>query len=439
MRKIRAYICLLLLAVLLAGCNMKSVEDLYSLPKRSEAYTNLQNEIDRVMDGVEYSAPVSGENQQTVQMADLDGDGQEEYLLFAKSGSEHPLQIFIFARNENEYRLLDHIESAGSTFQQVEYVRMDDRGGLEIVVGRQLSDQLVRSLSVYTLRNGQLEEILKTTYTKFVCPDMDGDGNRELLLLHPGETDSDNGVAELYNMHSGHLERSAHANMSKPAANIKRIMVSKLHEGIPAVYVASDAGNDGIITDVYAVVNGEFTNVTFSNESGTSVQTLRSYYVYADDFDNDGILELPNLINVKLPENVVQQQSQHVIRWYDMCADGSEVDKLYTYHNFSGGWYLQLRNDLAPRMAVIQRGNSYELYLWNEEHTDAEKLLTIHVLTGAKREEQGTINNRFVVYRTETVVYAAELEVASGAYGMSRDGLISNFHIIVQDWKTGET
>jgi len=383
MKKICILICLFVMAVLLAGCNMKSVEDLYCLPKRSEAYTNLQNEIDRMMAGMEYSAPISGENQQTVQMADLDGDGQEEYLLFAKGGTEHPLQIFIFARDNNEYRLLDRIESVGTAFQQVEYVRMDDRGGAQIVVGRQLSDQLVKSLSVYTLRNGQLEEILKTTYTKFVCPDIDSDGFRELLLLHPGETESDNGVAELYNMHGGLLERSAHANMSKPAANIRRIMVSKLHGGIPAVYVASDVGNDGIITDVYAMVDSQFTNVTFSNESGTSVQTLRSYYVYADDFDGDGILELPDLINVKLPENAIQQQSQHVIRWYDMCADGSEVDKLYTYHNFSGGWYLQLRNDLAPRTAVVQRGNSYELYLWNEDQSDSEKLLTIHVLTGA--------------------------------------------------------
>ena len=89
-------------------------------------------------------------------------------------------------------------------------------------------------------------------------------------------------------------------------------------------------------------------------------------------------------------------------------------------------------------MAVVQRGNSYELYLWDESFSEAQKLLTIHVLTGIRREEQATINNRFVIHRTETVVYAAELEVASGAYGMSRDGLIENFHIIVQDWNTGE-
>ena len=98
-----------------------------------------------------------------------------------------------------------------------------------------------------------------------------------------------------------------------------------------------------------------------------------------------------------------------------------------------------MRNDIALRTVVIQRGNSYEFYMWNEEMTDTEKYLTIHVLTGAKREEQGTINNRFVIHRTETVVYAAQLEVASGAFGLSREGLINNFHLIVQDWNAGLT
>lgn len=436
MRKYGLLLSLVLLAVLLAGCNVTSVDDLYALPKRSEAYTNLQGLIDGLMQGLEYSAPISGEHQQTVQMADLNGDGRDEYLLFAKGTNLH---IFIFSREENECRLLDHIESAGYAFQQVEYVDMDHRGGVEIVVGRQLTDNLSRALSVYSLRSGQIEEILKTTCSKFVCPDMDGDGDRELVLLRSNQTEGGNGIAELYDMQGPQLERVAQANMSRPAGSIKRIMVGKLYEGNPAVYVASDAGNDALITDVYALVNKQFTNISFSNESGTSIQTLRSYYVYAVDFDKDGILELPDLIDVKEPEGMEPSQSQHVIRWYDMCADGSEVDKLYTYHNYSGGWYLQLRNDFAPKTVVVQRGNSYEFYFWNDDQSDVDKFLTIHVLTGPKREEQGTINNRFVIHRTETVVYAAQLEVASGAYGLSREGLIHNFHLIVRDWNTGET
>lgn len=439
MGKFKILFVLLVAILLLTGCNISTVKDLYSLPKRSEAYNNLQSLIDEAMTGREFSAPVSGEHQQTVQMADLNGDGLDEYLLFAKGTAEKPLQIFLFAGDGKKYQRIDTIESSGSSFQQVAYVDMDDRPGVEIVVGRQLSDQVVGAVSVYTMVDGRVEEIMKTSYSKFVCADMDQDDQQDLLILRPHEDDPQRGVAELYTMQGGTLERFAQANMSKSADNIRRIMVGKLNDGYPAVYVASDAGSDAIITDVYALIGEQFANVTFSNESGTSVQTLRSYYVYADDIDQDGILELPDLIAMEIPEGDGAGQRQHLIRWYAMNADGSEADRMYTYHNFAGGWYVELSSEIASRIAAVQRGSSYEFYLWDESFQKAEKLMTIHVLTGNKREEQAVSNNRFVLNRTDSAVYAAELEVASGAYGMSRDGLIESFRLIVEKWYTGET
>ena len=47
--------------------------------------------------------------------------------------------------------------------------------------------------------------------------------------------------------------------------------------------------------------------------------------------------------------------------------------------------------------------------------------------------------DRFVLHRTESTVYAANLEVASASYGISKDGLINSFRMILQDWNTGET
>jgi len=42
-----------------------------------------------------YSAPVSGENRQTVQMADLDGDGHSEIIVFAKGSDEDPMKLTV--------------------------------------------------------------------------------------------------------------------------------------------------------------------------------------------------------------------------------------------------------------------------------------------------------------------------------------------------------
>ena len=438
MKRKRILLCLLLLAAtLLTGCNIRAINELYCLPSRSESYRNLQSQINRVMVGLEYCAPIVGENRQTVQTVDLNGDGENEYVLFARGTAENPLRLFVFSLVDEEFVLLDTIYSTGDAFDQVEYVQMDDRPGMEIVLGRQISNQVVRNVSVYTLVSDQLEQIVTASYTKFVCADIDQDTRSELMILRSDP--AGNWVAELFGVENGVVERSQEVNMSEPADAIKRIMVGKLNDGIHAVYVASSINNKAIITDVFAMVSGVFTNVSFSNESGTSVQTLRNYYVYADDIDEDGVLELPDLITLRAPEDQSSPESQYLIRWYAMTSTGAEVDKLYTYHNFVGGWYLQLNGNLVNKIYVSQQGNAYVFGVWNDDGESVQRLMTVFALTGQKREEQATIDNRFVLKRTESTVYAANLDVASATYGITKDELLKSFHLILQDWNTGET
>lgn len=389
---------------------------------------NLQSTMDGAMSGLEYHAPISGDNQQPVQTADLDGDGKDEFLVFAKGSGEKPLKILIFKQTQDKYVLADVLENNGTAFEQVQYVNFMGTGGYDIVIGRQLSEQVVRPVSVYTMVEGKMAQVLTTQYTRFLTTDFDGNGINELMILRPGEDPAANGIAELYSFNDGVLERSQEVTMSEPADRIKRIMISKLNDGPAAVYVASDVDGSAIITDVYALLNGSFTNVSLSNESGTSVQTLRNYYVYADDIDRDGVLELPDLIPLANPENS-PGGDQHLIRWYSMNSDGSEVDKQFTYHSYTSGWYLKLPAQIAGVVQVNQYGNSYEFSIANDDES-VTKLMTVYIFTGQEREEQAISDNRFVLYRNESTVYAAHLEVASAAYNMTQESLINAFHLI---------
>ena len=430
-------VVLLIAVTMLTGCSMRTIDQMYCLPERSEDYLNLQTAINEAMVGLEYNAPISGDNRQSIQTVDLDGDGELEYLLFAKGNDEKPLKILIFTFKDGAYTLTDTLAGAGTAFDQVLYIRMNGGKGYQLVVGRTVSDQLVRPVSVYTMVDSHMEQVLTTGYSRLVCTDLNEDKQAELMVLRPGDEPGSNGVAELYTMEKGVVERSPEIAMSKPVENIKRMMVSKLNDGLPAVYVASDVDGTAIITDVYAIVDDAFTNVSFSNESGTSVQTLRNYYVYADDIDKDGALELPDLIPMQTAENATQD-TQYLIRWYAMTSDGSEVNKVYTYHNFVGKWYVQLPEKAVNRITVNQLGNSYEFMIQEEDGT-SNRLMTIYVFTGQNREEQAVSENRFVLYRSESTVYAAHLDVTSTAYNMSSESLINAFRLIAEDWKTEET
>jgi len=438
MRRRMLFVLISAVAILLSACQIRTVDQMYRVPKRPQSYNDLQSVIDGAMVGMEYSAPRTGENQQTVQMADLDGDGIREYLLFAKSGEEKPLQILIFTQQGDTYTLMDTVSCTGASFDLVEYVQMDGVGGMEIVVGCQISEQVPRSVSVYSMTNGQISQVLSTNYTKFLTCDLDSDELTELMILRPGMSNSENGIAELYGMENGIMERSNEVKLSGPAEKLKRVITGRLHGGTPAVFAASAVEESAVITDVYALIDGVFTNISLSNESGTSVQTLRNYYVYADDIDDDGEVELPSLITMKPLQQGKNADQQYLIRWYAIGEDGSETDKMHTFHNYVGGWYLELDPEWTNRISVVCSGNAYEFHLWDESYRTAEKIFTIFVLTGQNREEQAVLDNRFTVYKSESVVYAARLEVASGALSMTQKDMIESFRLIRQDWKTGE-
>ena len=439
MRKWNIVYVLLAVILLFTGCDFSTVEDFYCLPKRSEEYENIQSAMDEVMDGYEYSAPLNGVNVQAVQTVDLDGDNVKEYLLFAKGTSEKPLCVFIFALRSGSFRLVDTIESTGSAFDQVEYARMDNNGGYELIIGRQISDQVVRAVSVYTMSEDSMELLVSDNYTKFLTFNLDADIQTELLVLSPGEENTDNGIAVLYSMEGDVMQRSPEAKMSAPAENIRRILTGRLIDGVPAVYVASQLGENAIVTDIYANVSDRFMNVTFSNDHDTSISTLRNYYVYADDLDDDGILELPHLEEMRMPEGAEGGESQHLIRWYEITSKGSEITKICTYHNFVGGWYIEFERDIYNRITVTQEGNTYTFGVWNEDFTSCEKLMTLYVLTGQKRDEQAVMDNRFILHRSDNVIYAAKLEVVSAELNMTQHSFVNSFKLIEKDWYTGET
>ena len=439
MKKRILLLCALLFTLLLTGCAMRTVEEMYALPKRSEEYKELQAAIDTAMYGMTFSSPQAGENQQTVQMADLNGDGVDEYLVFARGATEKPLQVLIFQQDESgKCRTLDTIGFNGQAFEQVEYVDFDDQPGKELVVGFQVSNQVLRSVAVFTFRNGGAELLLMNGYTKMLPCSLSGGGS-ELMVLRPGEEETERGMAVLYSYQNGQIVRSVETELSEHTSRIRRIMTSKLQDGTPAVFVTSSSGDNVIVTDVFVVKDGHFTNIAYSTEADTSIRTLLNYYVYAEDIDSDGILELPDLITMKPVNAWRQDEQQFLLRWYAMDVDGWELDKMYTFHNYIGGWYLQLDSQWAGRLTVEQEQNRFNFYVWDESYQVAIPLFSVFVLTGADRDESASQDGRFPLYRAEGVAYAAQLDFAAPEYGITEKSLQDSFHLIRQDWQTGES
>jgi len=431
---------LLAAALLFTGCAMRTVEDMYALPKRSEEYSHLQTAIDTAMYGMNYSAPRSGDNQQTVQLADLDGNGVDEYIVFAKGATEKPLQVLIFSQEEDgTVRTLDTIGLTGLYFEQAEYVEFDGKPGLELVLGFQVSDQILSSVAVYTFSKGDAELLLLNGYSKFLSCDLDDNSLSELMVFRPGEAETERGMVVLYSCEDDMIRRSVETELSEPPANIRRIIPGYLQSGEPAVFVASSADENSIVTDIFALKDGQFTNISFSRRADTSVRTLRNFYVYADDIDDDDVLELPALITMKPVTLNRDSEQRYLLRWFSVDIDGWEMDKLFTFHDYVAGWYLHLDNYWASWVTVEQLNNTYTFYAWDESYQDPTPLFTVYIFTDSGRDEESVADGRFALYRAEGVAYAAKLSSYAAEYQITPEKLIENFRLIRQDWQTGET
>ena len=424
----------LLLCTLFAGCIPQSPEELYQLPKQSEEYYNLQNQIESVLDsGAEYCAPVSGDRRQAVQLADLNSDGVEEAIVFFRMPGEKPLKIYIYQKNQEGYEEAAVIEGDGSAFESVDYRQIDTTLGLELVVGRQVSDQVPQTLSVYSLEGSHVTELLNVSCIRHTVADLDSNGLQELLVFR-SEENSQVGLTEYYAWGDSGLECEGSAAMSTALGSdsIRRIIRGMMQENTPAVFVANTYEENTIVTDVFILKDGAFLNVSALGESANDATRVRYRNVYSEDIDDDGLLELPT--SVRLPKRQEEDTVPYYkIRWYNLRTDGTREYKQSTFHNYTDGWYVDLLPQWEESLAVDYAQDEQGLagyWFYGEE----DALFSVLALTGADARELAGTDGRFILAEKGDVVYAARIYHET----VTQDQLQSAFHFIFTDWNSGE-
>ena len=428
----RFFPLLLLLALLLTGCYSVGSENLYALPQRSKEYRELQTAVETALGGGSYSAPVSGANRQVIQQVDLDGDGQEETLVFCKIEGERPLKVLILKRQEEGFALACTLEGDGTAFDSVQYAQIDGRPGLEILLSRRIGEQVQQFLSVYAMTPGGPVELMSAGYIAYAALDLDGDQLTDLFLLR-ANADGPRAFAELYRFQNQELRKDAEASLSTGADSVKRMITGQIAAGVPAVFVASAYDENNLITDVFSLKNNVFSNITQNDESGQSAQTVRNYYVYSTDIDNDGVIELPNTLPLRDIAEDESSLGQYRIIWYNLGLDGSRSEKMSTYHNFAEGWFLYLPETWCESLCVTksrpdQGPMGTELSLLGD--WERKPLATIYVFTGDQAQAMSEQDGRFLLTQRGDVCYAARLWDAAN---LDPDQLRARFSFISLD------
>lgn len=399
----------LILAMLLSGCALPTAESMYALPGRPRGFARLEAAMDAAMAGLTYAAPTAGEHRQTVQTADLDGDGAEEYLLFARGEGAEPLRVLIFRNKNGDYGLWQTLTCPGEEFTKVGYAPLDGLPGLEILLSTSNTDGAEQCFRAYGFSGAEPERLAEFSCQDVTWLDLNGDGQAELLALTED-------TLYLYDWQNGRLRSEQTTPLS--ASKNRQILSGTLRDGTPALFLTGLDSRERMVTDVIFMEDDVLDRHAQLLGSPEGPETT----LYPRDLDGDGIVELPELVTV--PK---QAAGQGFVCWYSLDASGQRRNKDCMYVDPEGQWEILLGRDLIGRVTASREGAETAFYLWDPAEKTETKILTVYAFTGADREEQAGESNRFVLLRTGGTTYCARLEVASGRLELTQEGLIAGF------------
>lgn len=422
----------LALAAVLSGCTVfdSSVEQLFTLPRMAPEYTGLSQQLDSLISqGYEYASPSGGRNIQSVQMVDLEDDGQQEALVFLRrSADEKPLKIMVYRLDgDDSYSLLCTIESSGTAVDSVYYQDLNGDGRQELIVGWRISAD-VQTLAAYSIEPEPVA-LMSCGYSRFSIQDLNGDGAPSLLVIR---ADGELGpVAEFYGWQEEQMGVSYRCRLSSSMTALNRgsVVTGMADRDTPAVFITGVDTTSMAVTDIliYRPEAG-LVNVALDKTSGVSAAVYPYRQLAPQDIDGDGVTEIPCPLGDSAAE-----QTDGLVSWMSWQSDGRFQQTAKTYHSLSSGWYFTIPAswwswEVDAVTGGIQNESQMTLRI------NGDSVLTIYTITGENRDNRSRMGSRIVLRRQATTVYAGEVYEIAPYYGMDEDLLRRSFSLILGTW-----
>ncbi len=105
-----------------------NVDEMYALPKSSEAYVNLQAKINQEKGSAEYIAPSAGKTGRPFSWwMWMETACRRPWRFSGTQPQENPLKIVIFKQDEHEeYQVYTRIEGVGSEIESIDYLDLGE-------------------------------------------------------------------------------------------------------------------------------------------------------------------------------------------------------------------------------------------------------------------------------------------------------------------------
>ncbi len=447
--KLKKVISIALCAAMLllsSGCSLNffSVESLMSPPSQSGKNGEVQEAFKKLMaeKTIQLRTPQSGDYQTSFVLFDVNGDEQEEAIVFYTDSEIDTSVRMTFMECVNDTWVISaDVKGAGSGVFDVSFSDMDNDGVYEILVGWTLFDtKTAKIVSVYEVSVGEkgvftLNTLGNEYYNFKSVTDFNGDEKDDLVLVHLDDTgETQKSYFRCFSLSKNNdFIKYSDVKLDNHISSVSKIQYDTVHrrgEPCKRVFIDCIKTETSMFTEVLYWDSEDLKIVRDIKNPVTA--TLRSSKIYCRDIDGDGLLEIPSNTKLNGDENLLkvkksgEQFTFTMLEWLNCVGDKSEGSINTLFNPIDSYLYRVTRvNDVTVFYDSL--GQALKFCLWdNEEELVKDELLSISFRTENDEAEvkgEKLLKNELGTFYYDITDYGED-------FGITDEGVKSSFIII---------
>ncbi len=395
------------MCVSLCGCGLdSSIDNLLSPPMMSEEQQEIYSALTKAAgDEISLVYPRSGAYRSAFVFRDMDGDGENEAVVFYNSltGKDSNVRVNILDKDDGEWRSVYDHAGAGTSVEQVFFTDLGGTGKVRMAIGYGYMTPTEKTLKLYSLGDGILNTEYTGTYYKTLTLDLDKDGGDDIAVVNCNNENHTASLSLVTDRGDG-AECVSAVDMSPTTVDLPSVIWGYIGNDTPAVFADGLLAGGTLSTEIIYCVNGELRNPAMIDGSELSSRTVRPQGLYCRDIDGDGIVEIPE--REAFPGYRDRQDAQYITDW-NVFDNYSVVKKYSSLTDQFSGYAFMLPVRWQGLVTVKNDGTTGEkvFYKYNGSLEQSRLELMRITVCSLKDSEQKLLDGYVAVASTDSAVY----------------------------------
>lgn len=368
-----------------AGCRFfgNDFSSLLAAPQSPGELNDIQNALVQSIDG-DYTLqyPTGGQYRTAMVQYDLNGDGLREAFAFygtVNDDGTQTMHLSFINYLSDKWSVKSDLQIVAAGINFIEFHDFNGDGTYEVVAGWKNYNSSSGILTVYCFENDSLIQRIRDDYLAYLVYDADADnrqelfvvsGQRPLLTANTNDQMAEKAVmaASLYKLEENEIRQVGRCGLDAASERYAVPRYTSITAEQKAVVLDGYITGGGMITEAFVWENGGLSNLFYDEVTGKNTLTYRTSTIRSLDYNEDGIVEIPQMQQLPTPSGEVGD-SVYLTKWMQLEQQGFRSIGS-SIVNTVDGYYIDVPTEWDNKITIVRKMDAMQriVYMWDAQN-----------------------------------------------------------------------